>query len=252
MKFIYCCLCGLLMLAGNVSASTLNICTDQNNWYPFTYERDGKALGLHVDIVMEACRRTGWECSFTPLPWKRCLENAKRGLSEAVVSASYKDERAKYLFYPYDARLVPKSEWRITQAEYVVITHVSNPYQFEGDVLSIPEPVRGPLGYSIVSDLREQGVAVVTDYNSKGNFKSLINTKIGAVVTSPAAAEAIADQLQITDQIQINPRHIVSKSYFLVFSRKAPQTKWQQKKLWEAVKETREDKEFFQGLLEKY
>lgn len=246
-------LSAMFVLAFNFTyANGLDICTDKNYWYPFTYSEKGVSKGLHIDIVKETCKRLGFKCQFMPLPWKRCLHYGKNGKMDAVVSASYKDERNEYLYYPPNAKSDKKSKWRITQAEYSVITHKNNKYLFEGDVKSIPKPVRAPLGYSIVGDLEKKGITVYTFTSSKEMFKRLLRNGKGAIITSPMAAKAFASINSFTDKITVHPKSIVSKSYFMVFSRKSKLKKNDMETFWKKLVEVREDTEFFNKILTQY
>lgn len=243
---------GVFLWMGTAFSVELNICTDQNNWFPFTFTESQKSAGVHVDMVEEACRQLGWQCRFTPLPWKRCLQNASKGEYDAVVSASYNSERAGFLHYPPDAGNVPVSAWRLSQVQYVVTTHVEDPYRFEGDVQDLPHPVRAPLGYSIVKDLMDQGVAVETGIDSESDIRSLITTKRGSVINGPETVQAVATRFSAKDQVRIHPKSLASKSYFVTFSRESTPVEEQRSEFWHRVRQIRENGPFMQGLEKKY
>ena len=106
--FFLFCIVNIFLIPTILKAQNINnltICTDSNSWYPFTFVKNENAQGIHIDIVKKACNEIGIRCTFSPLPWKRCLYIAKRGLVDGIVSASYNENRNKYLFYPPDSLL---------------------------------------------------------------------------------------------------------------------------------------------------
>ena len=112
-----------LFISSNIFAKdNFVICLDQGFWYPFTFVKNGKPTGMHIDIITEALHSLGYATTFTPLPWKRCLKEAKNGTIDGIATASYKEGRAEFLEYPSDAASTQKSKWRVMQVEYVVVT----------------------------------------------------------------------------------------------------------------------------------
>ena len=103
--------------ANSTEGKTISICSDANYWFPYTFNKNDVSKGLHVDLVKKALAKSGIVAVIEPLPWKRCLFSAKKGRYDAVISASYKQERAEYLYYPEDAILGGVSTQRLTQVE---------------------------------------------------------------------------------------------------------------------------------------
>ena len=252
-------LAGLLSLYTTIAANyslggePIKICTDINYWYPFSYADNTKAKGMHIDIVAKALEQLGHAYEFTPLPWKRCLNSAKEGKYDAVVSASYKPTRAKFLHYPEDAKTAGKSAWRITQVEYSIVTHKDNPYMFSGNISNLPQPVRAPYGYSIVDDLKKSGIEVNTDYSTVDNFMSLARSGKGSLVTPAMNAAILAKDPRFEDHITVHKIPFKSKSYYFVFSKKTPSLSMEQiGKIWDKVATVREDANFMSDLVMKY
>lgn len=248
---------GIMILAwagaGDCPARAIDICTDQNYWYPFTYEESGQSKGIHIDVAAKALTNLGYKPNFTPLPWKRCLEASAMGKYTAVVSASYKPDRARYLAYPPDAALVQVSEWRITQVEYVVITLKNSNLQFRGDLRSLSRPVRAPLGYSIVDDLRNEGIDVLTAPDIRTCMQQLIKSRRGTVITPPQNARRLNQNPRFSEKIKIHRQPIKTKSYFLVFPRKDQKlSPVQMQAVWNEIARLRTAPEYIDRLFESY
>ncbi|NNG02363.1 MAG: transporter substrate-binding domain-containing protein [Desulfobacteraceae bacterium] len=244
---------GLFIPPAWADQTVLRVGTDQNFWYPFTYTDQGKASGIHIDIAAQALKNLGFRAEFIPLPWKRCLEQMRQGKLDAVVSASYKPDRAPYLFYPADAASTDESKWRITQVAYVVITGIDDPYEYTGDVQSLPLPVRAPLGYSIVDDLKAQGVTVLTAPDTQLCMSQLIRSGRGTVITPPQNADRFNTDGNFTGKIKIHSQPISSKSYFMVFAKKNQKLDENTiTSIWTEIARLRRDKSYMAALFGRY
>ncbi|MBV1920442.1 MAG: transporter substrate-binding domain-containing protein [Pseudomonadales bacterium] len=237
--------------ANSIEDKTISICSDANYWFPYTFDENGASRGLHVDIVTNALTKLGIKVVIEPLPWKRCLFSAKKGKYDAVISASFKQGRAEYLYYPEDAALGGFSKQRLTQVEYTILTLKNNAFEFDGDFSKIPEPVRVPLGYSIADDLSKKGLFVKT--STKGIYNSLrdlVNSRTGSIVTTKDIAMLVAKDKSIALHISSVP--IKSKSYFMAFSKKAALTDAERAEIWEGIAAVRGNAALMSTLLAPY
>lgn len=237
--------------ANGAEGKSISICSDANYWFPYTFDENGESKGLHVDLVTNALAKLGVKAVIEPLPWKRCLFSAKKGQYDAVISASYKEGRAKYLYYPEDAALGGISKQRLTQVEYTILTLKSNAFDFDGDFSKIPEPVRVPLGYSIADDLSKKGLFVKN--STKGIYNSLRHLakhRTGSIVTTRDIATLVAKDKSIGLHVSSIP--IKSKSYFMAFSKKTALTDAERAGIWNNIAAVRGDAALMSTLLEPY
>ncbi|ODN41794.1 substrate-binding periplasmic protein [Piscirickettsia litoralis] len=212
-------------------SKTVKICADKNYWYPFVFTKDGQVTGLQTDIIKAALTKAGFEYSITPLPWKRCLSEMKKGKVDAAATASYKAKRAVYMNYPKDAATAKESNWRVSQVAYVVVSLAKDNYNYSGDLKTLPQPVYVPSGYSIAEDLRKLGLKVDDKAKSDlNNFKKLKRIKKGSVVTLLQLAQAVIKSPGMEDIFVIQKDPIKSKSYYLPFSKKSSLTESEQEK----------------------
>jgi len=251
-------ICGAVFFSALLSASasaggTINICSDKNLWYPFTFVKDGKAVGLQIDIISKALSNLGYDINYKPLPWKRCISQAKDGDFDAVAVGSYKDKRAVFLNYPKDAATAKKSVQRVMQVEYVVVTLDGSGYEYAGDVKTIPTPVRVPRGYSIGDDLKKQGLTV--DDGAAGdenNIKKMLRRENGSVVTLPKIVELLSKQDAYKGKLHVSSTPVKSKSYYLPLSKKRKISKADQEKMWAEIANVRNDLDFMGKMSAKY
>ncbi len=237
---------------GLASAKTIKIATDMSNWYPFTFKAKGNSAGMHIDIVTKALINLGHQAVFTPMAWKDCLNKTGIGAYDALVSGSYKAKRAQTLVYPPDAATAVKSKWRIMQVEYVLVTPVAHSFEYKGDINTLPTPVRAPLGYSIVDDLRAKGLKVITN-NTRRNLKSIDRMQQGCVITPPENAIRLIKELEFKDRLKIHAKPVKSKSYFMLFSKQAKKFSQPEiEKIWNEIVKLRDDEQFMKQLFQKY
>ncbi len=242
-----------MWIVNPVAAQTVKVCADVNFWYPFTMVEEGKAVGIHIDVVKLALSRLGYQAEFKALPWKRCLHNAERGKVDAIATASYKPDRAVYMYYPEDAPHKLKSDYRVTQVEYVVVTIAGDPYEFNGDVTSLPQPVRAPRGYSIVSDLQAKGVKVDSEAaGDEFNIKKLLRDGKGCVVTIPEVVRQLESRPAYRGKFKISEVPVKSKSYYFPFSKRTQFTQDQIRAIWEEIKKIRDDEALMAEIAAKY
>ncbi|QNM95652.1 substrate-binding periplasmic protein [Chitinimonas koreensis] len=64
--------------AGTPAAGTPIVIGAEDDWYPYSALRDGKPVGLAVDLVAAAFRRAGVAVELRPLPYARCMQLARQ------------------------------------------------------------------------------------------------------------------------------------------------------------------------------
>lgn len=81
----------LISFSGPVSAME-EISFATVNWEPYSGEFL-PGYGVGSAIIEEACRRVGLKASFHFMPWKRAMEEVRRGKYDALYSAYFSEER---------------------------------------------------------------------------------------------------------------------------------------------------------------
>lgn len=232
-------------------SKVLEIQTD-NDWFPYTYEIENESLGIHVDIVREALIALKYEFKFVPYPWKRCLTNLEFGNVEVILSASYKDQRAIYAHYPPDATTAIKSNWRIDQVEYVLLTRKDELYEFNGDFSMIPQPVNVAFGAAIGDYLREKGIEVIENVKNRGNISMLLAHRAASIAMNPLLAENFNQNSEFKGKLKIHQLPLRSKSYFLIFSKIGLLSTFERNRIWKAITQVRDNKPLMLKILNKY
>ena len=96
----------LSVFALTLNAKNIAIVTE--DYPPFEYLEKNEAKGINVDIVKEAFKRMGNSTEIKFIPWQRALFYTKYGKADAILDASYKKSRAKFLYYPKEETYAEK------------------------------------------------------------------------------------------------------------------------------------------------
>ncbi len=241
---VFLCLCCVSSIFAAETRRPLKVCVDSGNWRPFVYQEDGQVLGLHIDTISQALDKMEVKYQYIPSPWKRCLKGAEKGVFDAIATASFNKERAQYLFYPIDAQ-EQISPSRVGQVQYNIIVHQTSDFQYEDELVSIPQPARVSRDYSIGKDLRSMGFEIDdSSINDLQNLKRLVREKNGSVVALPTLVDWANKQAEYAGKIRLIEKPLKSKSYFLVFSKKGKVSVEKAKVIWLHVREAREKNQY--------
>lgn len=80
-----CSVFALALLSPLCGALTIGA---EDDWYPFTAYRDGRVVGMAVDIVRAALETDGTPLELRPYPYARCMELTRRGSLPACFNTS--------------------------------------------------------------------------------------------------------------------------------------------------------------------
>jgi polar amino acid transport system substrate-binding protein len=257
--FSFTLILSLLTLSAFAAAKPkLTICTDESFWYPFVFVKEGKASGIHIDIIETALRNLGYNFELFPEPWKRCLSEVQQGQKDALVSVSYTPTRARFVDYPPGTGSADKpSRFEVARVTYVVVNNKTTPYVFTGDVKTLPQPVQVPLGYSIAADLEAQGVNVIEFNYVRDMFRALAlshlrHTDGGSIITIPSVADKMQRDAEFGLNIKIQKRPISVKSYYFGFSKKSKLSAADRQAIWQEIAHVRDNKLLTDKFVQKY
>ena len=88
----------LLCFAGTIHAQTFTVVGEE--FAPFEFKKNGKVVGIDVDIARHILTKLGIDAEFKILPWKRAWTQVEDGEVEAVFTTSRKTKREPFVAYP--------------------------------------------------------------------------------------------------------------------------------------------------------
>ena len=98
------------------------------HWKPYEYMEGKKTKGVNVEVVEAAAKRLGVRIRWKAYPWSRCMQSARIGLVDGLMSLYRTAEREKVLYYPDENLNVDQS---------VFITYPGSGVTFDGSLTSL-------------------------------------------------------------------------------------------------------------------
>lgn len=182
-------------------------------WAPYVYEEQGKAQGLDYETTAIVFQRLGIEVEWQFLPWKRCLAMLEQGQADGALDIFHSDERESSLLYPSEP---------LSDVEFVMFYANARPHPFRTlDELSGLTVGTSP-GYLYSQEFSQSALFKHEPAPThEANFGKLLRGRIDLLITDRRVGQHLLDQLQIRQQITMNPVVISRQSQFLAVRRNA-------------------------------
>lgn len=206
--------------------------------------------GIEIEIYQLVAQKLGLKIKFERLPWKRCLYNLKVGQVDGIFPASFKAERIKLGVYPMKNGHIDPSRKTRENSYYLYKKRDSLIEWNGGEFVNINsmrrKEIGAPLGWAIVSILKNQGIEVV----EKPNPIDLFDMLIGGGLAGVACLETVADSYTIVHadkykDIIKTSIPLLEKPYYLMlshqFSAKNPIIA---EKIWDTIAEIKNSEKF--------
>lgn len=212
----------LSIISLSVVAKDILIVSD--NYPPFQYFENKQAKGINVDIAKEVLLRMGYNPKFQFMPWQRALFYVKYGKADAIINASYKDSRAKYLYYPKEE--IYSKNWycfKLKNSDISINEDFSNINK-----LSIGVAAGVTYGGKIQKAIDEKKFKkIITIKDGKNLVKNLIKKKFDMFIDNKNTISQIIKGTDYENKIEVvkitnkNEEYILSKDIlYLAFSKK--------------------------------
>lgn len=184
------------------------------SWAPFSYKENGQVKGAITDVVRSVFQDMNVPVTFRVVPWKRAVAMLKKGKGDALYSASYKSDRAKFLIYP---------KHPIYQVKYLFYSKKGSGFTFDGNVSHLHGKIGAMRGYSYTKAFWETPQACGDCYHIEEvsrleqNFKKLLKGELMTFPASQKVAEAMMKKEGYTDEFEASFIPLATKDYFLTF-----------------------------------
>ncbi len=159
--------CLLLLCAQAANATErlpLKWCFEDAPALPWTLP-DG--TGLDIELLKRVEKKLGEHFVLTTKPWKRCLEEVRRGGMDGAFGAAYSEERRTYGVFPHRPDGAPDAARAFHVDRFQVFLRKDSQASWDGKQLRAPQ--KGVLvqrGYVVADMLRAQGLEVHEFTNS--------------------------------------------------------------------------------------
>ncbi len=235
------------IFTGIAQAKTLTFVCEDKQDFPTIMGNGNTVLdekpGMGVEAIRMLEKKVGITVIIKRIPWKRCLNELEKGKADGLFTASYKEKRKQFGIYPEKNGQVDPSK-RFTASSYAFYKLKSTTLNFAGkDYSTFTGKVGGPLGYSIVDDLKKKGLQMEESASTEIDFKKLVATRLQAV----AALELTGDYYLTTNNSfsakieKMNPLIVEKPYYFMVSHQFYAKDPGLAEKIFDAIVEIRED-----------
>lgn len=202
------------------------------DWPPYEAvdTKTGKVEGMSVELVKKIFDNN---VEITPLPWERCLEMNKQGEVDGVFSVSRNDEREKYLIFPQED---------IMKASYVFVVLKDTDCKYcetDKNIMSLPQPLGGPLGYSVIKKLKKEVPQLKIDDSAPGdevNIDKLLAGRVKSIIINQDVLKEFGKKKNVMSRLKIlNPPYVDGKPYYIGVSKKYKGLESEAQKLAERI-----------------
>jgi polar amino acid transport system substrate-binding protein len=196
------------------TAALLQLVTDQ--LLPFENMSDAEALGFSTEVLRQVFAARGQEASFEEFPWPRALRLVFRSERDALFTALYNDERARFCYFPTEPLL--REKW-------VFFIRVSDVGRLK--FLSFDDPV----GHDIAV---QRGAAVSPEFwnfvrqngnftetgSGEANFRMLEAGRVDYAVSSISQGMRLIGSLGLNGKVQpLLSRSLKEDDMYVIFSK---------------------------------
>jgi polar amino acid transport system substrate-binding protein len=223
MKAVGVLVAGLVVVGSlpAIAATKLVIAYEDKQQFPNylgnSTEIESTRPGIHVELVRMTAAEIGIELELVRQPWKRALDNLKKGEVDGVFSGSFSKDRMELGVYPM-AGDVPDESLRIGTTSYSLYKAKGSLVNWDGKAMSgLTGSVSAPAGYSIVAELKKMNVPVEESPSTTQDLTLLKAGRVEAVAAQEITADQILKKAEFASIEKVSPP-LVTKSYFLIFS----------------------------------
>lgn len=215
MLFFFCMLSSAFTAAEPGSAALpdrpLRIVTEE--WKPYVYsDSDGEIKGSDWEVVEAIFRKLGVAVKLEFCPWKRCLAMMKANEADAILGASFTEERAAFLRYPDEP---------LSTALTGIFIRKNAPIRYNS--IKSLKTLRGGamLGYEYCPEIAAANLDLDLERQLSANFAKLALQRIDYVIANLVVGHQHVKELNLLDRIQAIPgAHFCSgEANFLPFAR---------------------------------
>jgi polar amino acid transport system substrate-binding protein len=204
-----------LVLAGQPSiAAPLRLVTDQ--WIPYENLSDPEAPGFSTEVLKGVFASMSQEASFEEFPWARAAQLVFRGERDALFTAFYNDERARFCHFPKEP--LARDKWI-----FFVRTADAGRLRFSSFEDLVGHEIAVLRGASISPefwDFVRQHRNIAETASDEANFRMLDAGRVDYVVASFVNGMRLIRSLGLEGKIEpLSSRSLKEDNLYVIFSK---------------------------------
>ncbi len=214
---------GLLMNAAVASAAEIDLrlgYSDKES--AFFLAGDGQQIPEKPGIAIEIVEKAAAACGINPLlsryPGGRLLARIGDNTIDGVVLLSFSRERLALAAYPMKGDAADPN-FQIASLSYAFYVRADSAITWDGmEIKGLTRPIGANLGWSIVDDLKKEGLAVEPATDTMNNFNKLLRGRIDAVATHTTIGDSYLADNYLAGKVKRLDPPISTKPYYLALS----------------------------------
>ena len=224
----------------------IRLCYEDVEVYPWI---TGDMKGLVIQELQHVEKLTKLKLKYVRLPWKRCQIDAQNGKLDGLIAASFTRERTNWGVYPTKNNGELDRNLRLHTDSFLVFITKGSPIRYEnGRFENLGSNLIGvQLGYSVGSDLKDQGYATHSSFSTPNDLLEALNASVVtvAILQNHATIKALQDNPKFKSNIVDLKRPFKVADQYLMFTKKFysehPEIA---NKIWKAIPVARESAEY--------
>ncbi len=200
-------------IALGVGTQKIIIGFDQEDYFPYSYKKDGNYAGVCTEIIKIVTSNLKLEFEYKEDKWDTLLDYAEKGKIDAIMPLFKTKEREQYLLYPYNGLVVE---------ENFLFAKKNNNIQFSGNLEDLRHYMIGTVtNYSYGSKFDEATYLNKKKFQGVGTLvKNLKEDKIKIAVGAKRVINSYAKKLGIEHEIELLKPSLGKCLLYLAFSKK--------------------------------
>ncbi|MBF0099699.1 MAG: transporter substrate-binding domain-containing protein [Desulfobacterales bacterium] len=199
-----------LVSAGYAETKKLRVV--YTDWFPYTYQEKGEALGFEIEIFKAVMKSMNIETEFTNYPFQRCVKSLETGTADVLISYMKNPDREKFNDFPDTHISLSKTSLFMKSEKNIPFT--GNYQELKGYMIGIVK------GFSYGEEFDK------ADFLKKDNatdtqvlIKMLMNGRYDLIAENQAVINANAMKMGIKDKLKSIEPPIHNKKLYTGFAK---------------------------------
>ena len=189
-----------------------------DTWLPYENIKNEEAPGFSTEVVTNVLNKMGVKWDLREYPWARAMKEVFEGNRDALFSAFWTEERARYCYYPKEPLAKEKWLFFVRRKDTRRLSFTSYDEIKDRRVGVLRGAALSEEFWEFVKKHRNYEEVATDDLN----FKKLLAGRVDYVVDSYSNGVELAKQMGISDQIDFLRSPVIAEDdLYLIFSKKS-------------------------------
>lgn len=196
-------------------------------WKPFAYEENGEYKGIGVDIMDKALKNLDIDYNLALIPWSRALKLTEVGDADAILLATYEEDRESYLAYTSEQleygreEIIPESY--LLKIDYVLFVKKVNKevlnFESVDQIILEGYTIGVNQDFSYTPKINDANWNTVVHFDETNSFRALQAGEMDYFLANREVGLDVLSKINLSEEITYIDAPADSSYLFLVFSK---------------------------------